>query len=563
MTAPTQQQIAALTGPDPVAASQAARELAAIAQAAPTDLVVTAYDHFYRSPRIVANYIELRATFTRLDMPTGTLNLMGCDPFAPAALNCDNAVVPITVQLDGLRWSGRITVAHDKINRDGTETVECQLIGDLAILDAILVWPLAGSPIEFQPSEAIYMGPAITVIKTMVAENAWRLQVGWNEFINELGSGDENWDAWFGTLLSDGAMSITQLNQMVSTPVCVIFDDALTDTSPWVNIHGRMDSCWKLMRQVCRDNGLYPSIDLWLPGDPQPKGVTYPLTVATYVFNVRDYEGVTGPTATSLDGGIEEVVDLADSLLGNVIKPFLNPDNEYVPPGSNIEIAPALGVNYIPPWVEFNADVPDSGIVELDIAHHHPLAYQTILGGRSPQWLNAFFNATSSYLIDILTIAIGVSGIPDDMLDGIIDNAIMAFQVFEWPDTRKAMGPYAFPEKFFPMQSTYDADATFGAINAGWEIKGYPAAKVSWYNGFPYRLGRDIGPGRQASVIRRGIRYTDYLDEITILDNRQSLALVTATIGDGRRDESPATLIQRKIVEAEDNINLLLLAAPS
>ncbi|UVO12806.1 hypothetical protein NM962_01155 [Mycobacterium sp. SVM_VP21] len=557
------EQLEAILGDDPVAAAAAARELAEAAQRPPTNLSLTVYDRLYREMGRPNNYINTRVKIPRRDIPTGNLTLLGHDPLAEVVLSCDTTVVPINYELDDQRvWTGRVLTAHDKINEDGSETVECDLIGNLAILDAILVFPDPGLPIEFQPLEAMYTGPAITVLKTMVAENAFRIQSGLNEFLNQLGSLDPDWRTWLGTLLADYQINLTQLAQMCTTPVCVIWDDGFVDTSNWINIHGKMDSCWKLMKEQLDDNGLYATIDMWMPGDPQPVGRMFDLTVPTYIFNVRDYSNVTGPTNTVFDGGIKDAVNLIDSVYGKVAKAFLNPNNAYVPPGSNIEIAPAIGVNFVPPWTIFNADIKDGGIVTLDVAHHHPLAWKTIIGGRSPQWLNAFFNATSAYLIDLLTIAIGVSGIPSDMLDGIIDNAVLAFESYENFDMRVEMGPYGFPEKFFPTQSTYNVDATFAGLDAQYQCRGYPAIKMSFYNGQPFRLFRDIWPAAMSSVVRRGVLYTDVVDEIEIEDSRESWAKVTATIGDGRREDSSAIISQRKIVEAEDNINLLLLASP-
>ncbi|TDH57555.1 hypothetical protein E2F47_01950 [Mycobacterium eburneum] len=552
---------AAIQGGDVVAASQAAIAAARLDQQPPTDIDVEIYDKYWKPIGSCGNYIEVKPTFARLELPTAQMTLMGVDPYAEPVLSCDTTLVPVTMQIEYLRWAGWVEIAHDKINADGSETVECQLVGLLTMLDRILVWPEPFLPIEIQPSEAIYMGPAITVLKTMVAENCLRLQLGLWELVNTLGSLDVDWRAWFGTLLVDG-LSPAAIQQMVTTPICVIFTDPLEDTSPWIAMHGRMDTCWKLMLQHLRDNGLYPSMDLWLPGEPQPEGVLFPLTVPTYIFNIKDYQGVTGPSGTVADGAVRDLVSLAGSLLGTTRSSFLNPDNEYVPPGSNIEIAPVLGVNFVPPWVVFNADVKDSGITSLDIAHHAMQAWNLTLGGKSPQWLNDLLNASLEYLVDILMIAIGITGIPNSILDGIVDNAFLAFELFELFDQRVQMGPYGPPEKFFPTQSTYNVDTLFAAMTAAWDVRGYPAAMFSFYNGLPYTIGRDLFPGALASVIRRGTLYTDYADKITVTDNRTTRK-VDVMVGDGRRDEAPMTIFQRKLVGLEEDINLVLLAPPN
>ncbi|MDY0112713.1 MAG: hypothetical protein RBS21_00375 [Corynebacterium sp.] len=561
----TPQQLAALGGPDPVAASQAALEISEIGQQIPTDIDVAVFNKFCSKAFPCGNYISLKATLPRLKLPDAQISLMGDDPLAEVVIQCETVAVPVRISFSGgaLRWSGWVNVAHDKIDAQGLGIVECQLVGFLTMLDRILAFPEPFLPIEIQPSEAILIGPAVTVIKTLVAENCLRLQLGLWELFNNLGSLDLDWRSWFGTLLIQPGISMGTLMQMVTTPICVTFTDPLTDTSPWIAIHGRMDTCWKLITQQLKDNGLYATMDLWLPGEPQPQGVLWELTTPTLVFNVRNYQGVTGPTGTVVDGAIIDLVDFTGSVLGGVLSPFLNPANEYVPPGSNIEIAPTFGVNFTPPWVVFNADVDDSGLIAVDIAHHAPLAWQIVLGGRSPQWLNDFLNATLEWLVDMLMMVIGITGIPNSILDGILDNAFLAFMLFENFDLRVALGPFGPPEKFFPAQSTYDIDALFSAVSAEWDIRGYPAAQVTFVNGTPFTLGRDLWPAQMASVIRRGVLMSDFLDEITIVDDAEVRGRVTGQVGDGRREEAPMTIFQRKLVEFEEDLNLLMLAPPN
>jgi hypothetical protein len=304
-------------------------------------------------------------------------------------------------------------------------------------------------------------------------------------------------------------------------------------------------------------------MDLWLPGDPQPQRTGFPLRVATYIFNVRNYQGVTGPTNIIFDGAIEDVVDMQGSLLSQTLAAFLNPGNEYVPPGSNIVVAPAFGVNYTPPWVVFNADLDDSGIVAMDVSHHHALAWQLVLGGKSPQWLNDFLNASLEWLVDMLLMVIGITGIPNTILDGILDNAFLAFEIFDNIKLRLALGPYAFPEKFFPTQSTYDIDIVFDAITASWDTRGFPVAQFTFINGEGFTVGVDVWPAAQASLIRRGITYTDYIDDLIVIDDETHRGRVEVVVGDGTRVEAPMAIIQRKLVGLEENINLALLAPPN
>lgn len=548
----------AITGDDIVAAFHAAIQATDTAEQPPTHLPVEIYDNFWNPQGFGGDHIELQVSFPRLKLPTGALKLIGDDPAATLAVNCWQTFVGVTVQVGAIRWAGWIDLAEDKINEDGTETVDCTLVGILTILDRILVYPQPALPLAIQPSAAIYIGAGITCLKAMVAENAFRLQSDWMEFFNTVISLDLDWRTWFDSFNLPG-------NEWEYVPVFVPPWDPSEDTSYWTAFHGRMDTCWKLMRQHLQDNGWYASLDLWLPQDPQPSwtiaGITTEanLKVPSYILNIRDYSGVSGPAGNWTDGLTKDLVTLEGSILGqNVVGPV----QEYVPPGSNIEIAPIYGVNYTPPWVIFNADADQPGLISMNIAQHAPQAYRVTLGGQSPAWLSAALNATMQYAVDMLTIAIGVGGIPGNLLDGILDGTFLAFQLFVNYTAQHQLGPYAPPEKFFPTQSTYDIDMLFSAIDALWAVRGYPAAQFSFINGLPFTVGRDIFPGAQSSVIRRGIVYTDYNDDITVIDSPEAFAKVTVQVGDGKREEAPGLIYLRKFTELEENINLLLLAPP-
>lgn len=546
---------------DPNSAMTMATALGALDQKPDTDVVVTIYDKFYNVVGISSDYLEVRVSMPRQALPTGALKLKGIDPLAEQVLKCDTEVVPVTVEIGAIRWSGRVDVAHDKLNPDGTYTVECELLHDLHWLDRILAWPAPELPIQVQfPTHWFGVGPAITVLKSLIAEQVWRLQFGLWELVNTIGSLELDWRAWFGTLLTQPDTSLVgALVRGVSTPIFVMPTNPLKDTSPWISINGRMNSVWKLCQQTLRDNGLTIEATLWLPGEPQPApGMPFELTVPTIVIDIKDRSGITGPTATMLDGLVIDLVDLEQSLLGDTLKPLLNPGNEYAPAGVNI--APALGVNFTEPWVLFNADHPRSGLVSHDVAHHHPLAWQLVVGGKSPKWLDDLANTTLEFLIDCLSIVAGFA-IPNSILDGMFDDILLAFTLVEHYDRRVALGPYGFPEKFFPTGSgAFTLDAFFAEIQALWDTRGYPASSVSFINGTCYTLGRDLFPGALASVVRRGTLFTDYVENVTISDTRTKRALVEVQIGDGKGMEAPIARIQRKIVGFEELINILTLA---
>lgn len=158
-------------------------------------------------------------------------------------------------------------------------------------------------------------------------------------------------------------------------------------------------------------------------------------------------------------------------------------------------------------------------------------------------------------------IVVGFSGIPNNVLDGIFDNVFLAFSLVENFDVRKALGPYGFPEKFFPSgASALSLDAFMAEAGALWDVRGYPASQVTFIDGYPYELGRDIYPVAMASVIRNGVLYTDYVENIQITDNRQRRNRIELQIGDGKHEQAAIVKIQRKVVDVEQMINILTMS---
>lgn len=381
--------LAALQSGNQAVAMQAATAAAAIEQNPPQSAVVRMFDPYYNCIGEINDRIELKTKDPRQALPAGSLSLKATDPLAEVALTCMTTVVPVIYDKDGYRWSGRIDVAHDQY-KDGKRTVECELIGDKHWLDRILAWPNPFLPIWVQdPSQWFGMGPGLTVIYTLLAEQAFRIQSGLWEIINDIGSLDLNFAGWIEELTSRSDMSVSDIMNVLHTPICVVPINPITDTSAWIEINGRMDTVWKLIQQQLLDNGFDLTAVMWLPGDPQPQGIPLPLTQPTVVVTLFDRSGITGPTGTFIDGAVVDVVQLEGSLLGNALAPLLDPNDTqpYVETDLGEYLAPEIGVDFVDPWVILDLDVDKSGIIDYSVDHHHPLAWQVVTGGQSPKAL--------------------------------------------------------------------------------------------------------------------------------------------------------------------------------
>jgi hypothetical protein len=197
---------------DAYEAISAARMISELEREAVSDtrIIVTVYDKFYKSIGTCGNYLELACNFPRNQIQQGKLVIPRLDQygrgdrFADAALTCHEETVPITIEIGTLLWSGRIKVAHDNFNQpDKADFVECELEGDYAWLMKIR------RVAEFSASdcrcnfrrEAWQLDPPYLVLKFLIGTQAFRLQSGMWDLINNLLSLNLDWRSWFGTFL--------------------------------------------------------------------------------------------------------------------------------------------------------------------------------------------------------------------------------------------------------------------------------------------------------------------------------------------------------------------------
>lgn len=529
------------------------------------------FNDFYQCIGEINDHIQLELNDPRQALPAGRLTLKASDPLAAAAIQCHAKVVPViydkvpswTSWPPPYRWSGRVDVAHG-IYRDGLRTVECELVGDKHWLDRILAWPAPSLPVWVQiPGQWFGIGPAMTVIFTLIAEQSFRIQSHLWEFVNAFGSLQFAFQAWIQNLMKSTTLTLSDVMQVLHTPICVIPINPFTDGSPWIEINGRMDSVWKLIQNQMTDNGIDMTVQMWLPGEPQPPGLAFPLKNPTVVVQLFDRSGISGPFGPfeGLAYDITQIIkasELPGSFVGQIIDPLLGGNPQpYVEADLGVYLAPALGVNFTPPWVILNCDVDQSGIIEHSIDFHAPLAYQVLTGGQSPKWINDLINATLSFLVDSIMMIIGITGIPN-ILNGILDNTLFAFSTVENFSYRYT-SPYMFPEKFFPSgPGGLTLDRLFAEAEALWNVRGYPSGQISFIDGYPYTIGVDIQRGQLVLYVYMGQLYIDYIENITIIDNRTQYNKVTIQLGDGKSEESGETRAQRKLVGLETYINLIL-----
>lgn len=530
------------------------------------DWRITICDKMWKQIGIIGKYISCEGSDPRNNLANCTLKVMGDDPAIPILFDCQKTMVGIIMETEGLRFAFYVDTFELEFTQ-GEWIGTANLLGIWDILNWLLIWPDWFMPIQaqFPLSYAICIGPICSVIEAMILEQAIRIQSGLNEFINNALSLDPDVNAWFGTML-EGATS--GLLDALNAPIVVALTNPLADTSVLIMRTVRMETCATVIKDMVRSTGIDVRVDLWLPGDPQPANVWTELIQPTYVVTVTDRSQITGPTGTIIDSVIKTVVDLEGSILGNTVAPLIEGFQEVKGLPQGFYIAPSLGINWRPPWVLLIA--PDPGkrgsVDTCKIVAHTPKGWQHIIGGRSPQWLNDLMNIFFEWVVDAISILIGVSGVPNDLLSGFLNNAFLAFQLWESYSRRSAVGPYHPAIEVFHATASapYNIETIFDFINAFWDARGWVCVQATIQNGQNYTLGKDIFRGQLISIAYFGNSqlYTDFLDCVSwkIDSNTRDLML---QIGDGKAIEAPLSKHQRNINGALEALNVLTLAPQS
>lgn len=551
---------AAVASGDPSRVGTLARELAAAKAKVDPEWIFTVTDNLWRPVgELGADLIEASGNSPRNNVDTATITVKGSSPMVGELMKCRDTMVGVKVETAGLKFPFYVK-KHTLSYSSGEHRSVSELRGIWDVLFYYVILPTWWLPIQVQPiSHAVYFGPLVTVIENMITECALQIQLGINEFLNNALSLNTDVRTWFATLLqSDG-----NLFEALKRPVYVVRTNPFLDGSPMVIRPVRMETVGQVITDLTGPYGVDVSMTLWEPGDPQPDDWAN-LTHPTYVVRVRDRSQIEGPTKTILDSAIRTVVDLTGSLFGDAVKPLISTAKGM----EAVFVAPALGVNFTEPWVMLECPEPgrDGSVLTAEIVDHAHEGWRHIIGGKSPAWLNKLINATLSWLVDSVTIVLGLTGVPSSLLEGFLNDAFFAFQQHDHYDRRATGGPYhPAMVRFHPTQSSgYNVEATMNFIKALWESRGWTSAQVTFRNAESVTLGVDFFKSALVSLVYMGRTkmLTDFVENIMwriTADAREILA----QIGDGRAEEPPLAKHQRNITGLFAGINALTMAPRS
>lgn len=182
---------------------------------------------------------------------TGTLVVRETGPIAAQLMQARDYRVPVTMKATGYpRWDGYVVYTQAEKDTGHVGRVTATLVDDRKWLDRILAAPVPGSPWSDQTAAEHdrRTGSLATVVRQYVTANVARLAAA-------------------------------------GQPVpIVVADPGGTDSSPTVTIDTRNETLADELIATLKANQYEVRAELWLPGDPQPPGLT--LTTAKIVVSV-------------------------------------------------------------------------------------------------------------------------------------------------------------------------------------------------------------------------------------------------------------------------------------
>lgn len=523
---------------------------------------IRVWDKNYDLQGYCADYISATVEFARNRVGTGQIVLPGDSEFGPMMMRCTTEVVPITIEYNGRRWSGRVDTCERKWDKNGI-TYTATLVNDWAWLQSILCWPSPFAPLQAQlPKSMIALGPSVTVIKSYLIANLLRLQVPLWSVLNNISIGGlvaavgggftpGYWQGQDPERPNNPVQWNGAIVNRANYPVAVKPVNPLKDTSRWTALTARMVDAETLFADVLKDEGLMLTAELFIPGEDAPiPGLN--LTRPTIVLDVVDMTGYIGENGTALDGLRRTIVEFGKNGT-RVVKPYTGPDSQaYKVPGF-------YGQDYRQPWVTF-WEGEHSGISESKVTAHSPIAKYCIVGGRSPGWLNKGINLLIESALSAILAWVGLSGIAPTILDGILDDVFLAFDRYYDRNRVESLGDYGFFEYYAPGGSVaYSLDGVITGLSAIHDTRGYDSYQFSIDDRAPYQFGLHMDIGQPVAVEAGGLLYLQYLESAKVTDDRGSRVHTQLAIGDPSAEEDPMARTSRRLKRLGAYLNAVFL----
>ncbi|MFI8976922.1 hypothetical protein ACIGO9_28850 [Nocardia asteroides] len=332
------------------------------------------------------------------------------------ARSTDN--VHLTVDKDGVRWSGRMQSFTVRKETDGTAVLVMIFRHDYQELKHIICYPNPALPPEVQfPRVFALYGPSKWALKLCLLLNVMRLESS----------------AW--TLPDDPLDPAGWFNFNQSTWSMVVAPDPIgLDTSLPALVHSRMKTMHDVSSKIVADAQLTWTFRRFLPGDPPPwPGAN--LRPGCLVIDLVDKSGAHSLTSffgNLFDGLVKAFIGIDDDGLEDGVHIVTDPNS---PPGQYTEDG-FKGTVPEAPWVIYR-DGPDTGIQTSEFTVTPATDVGVVAGGHSAPYVNEVIGAAIQTVGDLIAAAVVVppiGGALDTMLKPLYTDCLSGDTVVHGPD---------------------------------------------------------------------------------------------------------------------------------
>lgn len=437
------------------------------------------------------------------------------------------------------RWGGKVDTITDEESPGAPTTTTISAVSNRIHLSKILLAAMPITPHAVQlPKMFLWGGPCVTTCATATMINLFRIYT-----LNGFWPIPRN--------IFDPLSWINNISPL-NWPVQVMPVNPLLDQSRWCTIGSRWRDAQTVLTPVMKDAGVICRAYTWLPGDPPPYSSVFGEALgellkpqrACVILSFEDHSGVTGPTGTALDGAINLFAATLDDIFTETLFAVDGDGDGETDPfvRAILGVAPKR-----PPFVY--RDTGFGGVAKRTMVVHKAKAITVVVGGRSPAWLNQAITWGIRYGLSQIAQVInyglgayqqyGTEGL-DNLYQGQLDDAFLAFMPFQDPRRAMAVGAYALNEHYeAPGGTAFTMSSVQNARAGWWATRPYTSFKFDIADGAPFVLGEDIHLGSRVSAERKGVIYTDQIMAIKRAGDRNSSGRPVISFGDDSREEDP------------------------
>lgn len=322
-------------------------------------------------------------------------------------------------------------------------------------------------------------------------------------------------------------------------------------TTIWTVLDARFDSASDLLAETLRAAGLMLTVEMWLPGDPQPAPGYVTLTMPTIWIDIKSRQFDTSATGTPLD------------FLRGLVRTF---DRENNAPRVGLGDTPATAAGRLP-WVVWRPEDMAGSEMELTVVKSEDNT--VTVGGKSPEILNKMIGAGSKSLFQGLAsglamvfpmfapliVAAGV--FLGEAIGASLQDKLFAWQSFTDSVRREAHGRYGYRDQVGAGDAW-----TLSAWQQGFSMlregAGMVSAEFEGGERLAYQWGRDFRAGDQQGLIFKGMVLATYVSHVDWSWVQGRGWHYEITLGDPRARESVADVQQRSAQSIANGVKRFL-----